>query len=179
MAEPPAFLAADTRRRQAFDFAAAAYDGKLRRGQHDLEHPLLTAALLDRARADDDLVVAGLLHDVLEDTDADPQELRARFGDRIADVVIAVSEDPDIDDYHDRKAALREKIVQAGPDAAIVALADKVATVDDLRETGEPLSPEREHHFRETLRLLQERCGDLPFATELRAGLDELTRSAG
>jgi (p)ppGpp synthase/HD superfamily hydrolase len=179
MPEPPPFLAVDARRRDAFDFAAAAYDGKLRRSHQDLEHPLQTAALLDGARADDDLVVAGVLHDVLEDTDADPAELRSRFGDRIADLVVAVSEDPGIDDYYDRKAALREQIVGAGTDAAIVALADKVATVDKLRETGEPLTPEREHHFRESLRLLEERCGDLPFAAQLREGLDALTRRRG
>jgi (p)ppGpp synthase/HD superfamily hydrolase len=176
MAEPPAFLNADPRRRHAYEFAVAAYGGKLRRNHQDLEHPLRTAALLDGAGAQDDLVIAGVLHDVLEDTDTEDSAVRERFGDRIADLVRAVSEDAEIDDYHDRKAALRNKIADAGRDAAVIALADKVATLDELLATGEPLSAEREHHYRESLRVLEERCGELPFAAELRDGLAAATR---
>jgi (p)ppGpp synthase/HD superfamily hydrolase len=176
MPEPPAFLTADPRRRQAFDFAAAAYDGKLLRHHQDFQHPLRAAELLDAAGADEDVVIAGVLHDVLEDTDTPERAVRERFGDRVADLVSAVSEDADIDDYHERKAALRRKIADAGSDAATIALADKVATIEQLRSSGEPLSPEREHHYRESLRVLEERCGELPFAAQLRDGLDALTR---
>jgi (p)ppGpp synthase/HD superfamily hydrolase len=176
MSDPPPFLRSGAKRKQAYEFAVAAYDGDLRRRHQDLTHPVKAAELLDRAGAPDDLVVAGVLHDVLEDTTVDERELRAQFGDRVADLVRAVSEDPSIEDYDERKAALRQKIADAGRDAATIALADKVATLDELRETGEELSPERERHFRESLRLLQERCGELPFAAEVREGLAALTR---
>jgi guanosine-3',5'-bis(diphosphate) 3'-pyrophosphohydrolase len=176
MVAPPSFLSSDPRRRQAYVFAVEAYDGRMRRRHQDLRHPLRTAELLADAGVDDDLVAAGILHDVLEDTEVDPRELYHRVGDRIAALVEAVSEDPSIDDYDDRKAALRQKIADAGRDAAIIALADKVATLDELRATGEELSPEREHHFRESLRVLQERCGELPFAAQVRDGLQALTR---
>lgn len=176
MPDPPPFPSSDPRRREAFEFAVAAYKGGLRRN-HDLEHPIRAARLLHEAGAEDDLVIAGLLHDVLEDTGVDPREVRDRFGDRVADLVSAVSEDPGIEDYYERKAALRRKIADAGRDPAIIALVDKLATLEELRERGEPLSPEREHHYRESLRILEERYGELPFARELHERLGELARS--
>jgi len=79
------------------------------------------------------VIAAGLLHDVVEATDTDVEEVRRRFGDRIADAVAAVSEDPSIAGYAERKAALRAQVAAAGPDAQSVYLADKVAKARELR----------------------------------------------
>src|SRR5512132_3772429 len=79
-------------------------------------HPLEVGALLSSRGFDDEVVAAGLLHDVVEDTDTDLDEVRRRFGDRIAAAVAAVTEDPAIDDYRARKAALRDQVAAAGAD---------------------------------------------------------------
>ena len=72
-------------------------------------------------------MVAGLLHDVLEDTDVAPEEVQARFGPEVARIVRALTQDPAIEDYAERKAALRRQTINAGRGAATIALADKVA----------------------------------------------------
>src|SRR4051812_27847566 len=64
-----------------------------------LLHPLEVAALLSGRGYDDDVVAAGLLHDVVEKTDATLDDVRSRFGERTATLVAAVSEDPAIAGY--------------------------------------------------------------------------------
>ncbi len=61
-------------------------------------HPLEVASLLYFAGAPDTVVAAGVLHDVIEDTDAAAGDLRARVGDLVTKLVLAVSEDDRIDD---------------------------------------------------------------------------------
>ena len=108
-------------------FVGDAYRTHLRRPGKTIEHPIAVATLL----ADDGqpplVVIAGILHDVLEDTDATPNELDLAVGPNVARLVSALSEDPSIRRYRKRKSALRRQIVDAGPAAAAVSLADKVA----------------------------------------------------
>ena len=96
-------------------------------------HPVEVACLLHEAGYSDEVVAAGVLHDVLEDTDADRRELETRFGRRVADLVEAVTDDPSIEDRAERKAALRRKVADAGECAAVVFAADKVSKARELR----------------------------------------------
>ena len=59
-------------------------------------HPLEVASLLYNSGAPDDVVAAGVLHDVIEDTSTVIEEIRQRFGGHIAALVSSVTEDPDI-----------------------------------------------------------------------------------
>jgi (p)ppGpp synthase/HD superfamily hydrolase len=121
--------------RDALAFAHERHAGQTR----DLDdlpfvtHPVEVARLLHEAGYQDDVVAAGVLHDVLEDTDADHGELEARFGRRVADLVDAVTDDPSIEDHAERKAALRGKVAAAGECAAAVFAADKVSKARELR----------------------------------------------
>ena len=90
--------------RSALEFAKERYGG-------DVQHPLEVAAELRHASCPDEVVASGVLHDVLETTDTDVSELAERFGKHVARLVEAVSEDTSIEDYDERKAALR---AQAG-----------------------------------------------------------------
>src|SRR5687767_10401473 len=63
-----------------------------------LIHPVEVAALLERERYPDRIVAAAVLHDVLENTDVDQDELEARFGAQVSDLVAAVSDDMSIED---------------------------------------------------------------------------------
>jgi hypothetical protein len=76
--------------------------------------------LLRNRGFDDEVVAAGLLHDLVEDTDATADDVRERFGDRVAQLVASLSDDPSIAAYEERKAALREQVADAGPDAQAI-----------------------------------------------------------
>jgi (p)ppGpp synthase/HD superfamily hydrolase len=96
-------------------------------------HPLEVASLLARSGYPDTVVAAGVLHDVLEDTDAQRWEVESRFGTTVADLVAAVSDDPGIDTEDGRKEELRERVRQLSGYPALLYAADKISKVRELR----------------------------------------------
>ena len=74
--------------RNAYEFGARWHQGQWRKsGDRYITHPLAVAEAAAAARLDCIMVCAALLHDVPEDTDCDPELLRAEFGDEVADLV--------------------------------------------------------------------------------------------
>ena len=98
---------------------------RLRRAAKTGDRPIAVGELLTDDGQPSTVVVAGLLHDVLEDTDVTPAKLHTRFGPDVARPVEALTQDTAIVKHGERKAALRRQIVDADPEAAIVSLADK------------------------------------------------------
>jgi guanosine-3',5'-bis(diphosphate) 3'-pyrophosphohydrolase len=126
----PPFVEGRPLTRRALEWARELHAGQVRevdRAEFIL-HPLEVAALLSGRGFDDEVVAAGLLHDAVEDTDVGIEDIRGRFGERVAWIVAAVTEDPGLADYRERKAALRRAVRQAGLDAQAVYAADKVVT---------------------------------------------------
>src|SRR5215472_18335351 len=73
---------------KAFAFAARAHEGQQRRsGEPFIEHPFAVARILAELHLDEETLAAALLHDVVEDTGTDIEQLRAEFGDDIAKLV--------------------------------------------------------------------------------------------
>src|SRR3954447_4509954 len=85
--------------RAAVDFASERHAGQVREGDgaEFVLHPIEVGALLERSGYPDHVVAAAVLHDVLEDTDAERADLEARFGTEVADLVAPVSDDPAIE----------------------------------------------------------------------------------
>jgi hypothetical protein len=130
-------------------------------------HPLEVAALLEELGAPEHVVLAGLLHDSVEDGDATLAELRERFGPEVADLVEVLTEDDSIEDWRARKAALRDQVAWAPDDAVLVFAADKLSKV---LEGG--LDPDRLEHHGKSLRLLEVRLGpEHPLVARLREAL--------
>jgi guanosine-3',5'-bis(diphosphate) 3'-pyrophosphohydrolase len=78
--------------RHAFDFAAEAHRGQTRRsGEEFIHHPWAVAQICAQLHLDEQTIAAALLHDVLEDTDTDLDELKAEFGPEIANLVEGVT----------------------------------------------------------------------------------------
>lgn len=102
-----------------------------------IEHPLAVGERLAEERFAEEVVAAGLLHDVIEYTHFPLSKLRDRFGVDVAAIVFALTEDMDIDSYEERKDELRELVAEAGPDAWMVFAADKVSNVEVLRRAYE------------------------------------------
>jgi (p)ppGpp synthase/HD superfamily hydrolase len=169
----------------AADYARRQHAGQRRAdGSPFLLHPLEVARLLMGVGAPDHLVAAGILHDVIEKTEATASELRERFGGRTAALVVAVSDNDRIEGYGRRKAALRRKVAGAGEEALTLFAADKLSKLRELRRepTGnhdQPRAPARRRelrarrlrHYQRSLALLEERLSDSPLVGLLRAEL--------
>jgi guanosine-3',5'-bis(diphosphate) 3'-pyrophosphohydrolase len=77
---------------RAFDYAAQAHSGQLRQsGQEFIYHPWGVAKILAGLQLDEATLAAALLHDVVEDTSTDIEELRNEFGDEVANLVEGVT----------------------------------------------------------------------------------------
>jgi (p)ppGpp synthase/HD superfamily hydrolase len=118
---------------RALRWASVCHRGQERRGSGVpyFVHLVAVAMILDRLGFGDEVVTAGLLHDVVEDTGATLDEVRARFGPAVAGIVAHCSEvktdasgrkRPWIDRKRDHLAALSE----APTEARAVVLADKL-----------------------------------------------------
>jgi RelA/SpoT family (p)ppGpp synthetase len=76
----------------AYDFAFQAHEGQRRRsGEPYITHPVAVADLLADLRLDAQTMIAAILHDVMEDTSTVKEEITARFGAEVAELVDGVS----------------------------------------------------------------------------------------
>ena len=171
--------------RDALAFAADRHAGQTRDDDAVpfVTHPVEVACLLNEAGYSDDVVAAGVLHEVLEDTDVKRPELASRFGERVAELVTAVSDDPSIEDEAERKAALRRQVAASGREAGAIFAADKVSKARELRERinrGE--AGEGDHlkldHYRASLAMLDGLMPGLDLVEQLRSELDDFGSGA-
>jgi guanosine-3',5'-bis(diphosphate) 3'-pyrophosphohydrolase len=135
--------------REALATAQRAHAGQLRRGSDGrpfIEHPIAVAELLVSERQGDEVLAAALLHDVVEKSDTDLASVRERFGDVVAALVGAMTEDESIGVYEDRKEEHRRRVADSEPTALAIFAADKLTNVAMLREAyaliGEGVSDE-------------------------------------
>jgi (p)ppGpp synthase/HD superfamily hydrolase len=137
------------------------------------------ASLLFHSGAQEDVVTAGVLHDVIEKTDIELSDIRLRFGTRVAALVAAVSEDGRIPAYAERKAALRDQAASGGEEALLLFAADKVSKARKLRL--HPHAARHRHrrlgHYRDCLRLLDEQLPRAPLVRALERELEALSRA--
>jgi GTP pyrophosphokinase len=160
---------------RALAFIEDAYGSRLRRRGRSTDHPIAVGELLREDGQPQQLVLAGLLHDVLEDTEVPRDELERQFGPEVTRLVAALSQDESIPKHRTRKAALRKQVLDAGPDAATVALADKAAKLASERERPKE---RRLDHYRETLSGVEERYGHSALSERLREELARFPDSA-
>ena len=73
---------------------------------------------------EESVVVAGFLHDLVEDTAVTADEIRSRFGTEVAEIVEAASFDPSIDDYLERHYDIYDNCFALGRPAVLVKAAD-------------------------------------------------------
>ena len=137
-------------------FAAKHHDQQVRKGTRlpYLTHPANVALILTRYGQEDETVIAGILHDVIEDTvrEAYSREMlvsriREKFGEEVLDTVLQVTHRHADDDGvelspADRKADYLERLAEASTRARWVCAADKLhnaaTIVADVRRTVEP-----------------------------------------
>ena len=175
----------------ALSFARRVHLGQYRKqtGEQFVEHPIAVADLLSDAGYDGPLIAAAYLHDVVEKTDVELDEIRERFGPAVAALVDCLSEDPDIGGYSDRKRALRRGILSSGGDPVVIYAADRVANMrdwltvapEDRPACGERLGTtltERLQLWTEDLEELHDLDPQSPFLSEIEADLGMLKAEA-
>ena len=115
--------------------ATEAHAGQVRNGSGGLpyiEHPRMVAATLAIRGYPETTLAAALLHDVVEDSETTVAELRADFGDTVADLVAALSDDESIEDYRARKDEHRGRVAAVDGDALAIYAADKLTNMTTL-----------------------------------------------
>jgi (p)ppGpp synthase/HD superfamily hydrolase len=174
--------------RAALEKARADHEGQVRNGSGGLpyvEHPIAVAALLDEHDYGQEILAAALLHDVVEDSETTIEELRELFGDAVAGMVGALTDDESIESYRQRKAEHRERLAVAGAGALSIYAADKLANTRALRGALEAEGDSVRDEFKvplelkleiweADLELLCERGPDLPFLGPLGEELSRL-----
>jgi (p)ppGpp synthase/HD superfamily hydrolase len=140
-------------RGQAIAFLIDAYEGVKTAAGKGLPHAQAAADILRDAGYDQRVQVAALLHDVVEDTPRSIEDVRDGFGEPIAAMVDALTEDDSIRNYAQRKQALRAQVIGAGPAVVAIALADKIATLQHARLTATRVRRRKLAHYEATLQL--------------------------
>ena len=140
-------------RAQAIAFLIDAYEGVRTAAGKGLPHAQAVADILRDAGYDERVQVVGLLHDVVEDTPRTIGDVRDDFGEPIAAMVQALTEDEGIRNYAQRKRALRAQVIGAGPEVVAIALADKIATLQHAGITATRVRRRKLAHYEATLQL--------------------------
>jgi guanosine-3',5'-bis(diphosphate) 3'-pyrophosphohydrolase len=121
----------------ALEMAREAHAGQVRNasgGRPYIDHPVTVAAQLVEDDFSDEVLAAALLHDVVEDSELGIEDIRRASGDRVAEIVDALTDDESVDSYEERKREHRGRVEAAGPDALAVYVADKLTNVEMLRD---------------------------------------------
>jgi GTP diphosphokinase / guanosine-3',5'-bis(diphosphate) 3'-diphosphatase len=131
---------------EAYRFARDAHDGQLRKsGEPYFTHALIVADVLSDLKLDTDTLIAALMHDVVEDTPIELQEIQSRYGDDVALMVDGVTKISDIKSHNPetRKAENYRKLVLSiakDPRTVLIKLADRLHNM----RTVQYLAPERQ-----------------------------------
>lgn len=133
---------APTRVEEAMRFAHEAHKAQVRKsdGSPYVIHLLMCAHMLTRYDFEDDVVIASLLHDVLEDTDYEEETIRSLFGDRVLEMVKGVTEDKDLP-WEAKKEAYVEKVRNSSEAVKAVCVADKIHNLQSLLYAYEEEGP--------------------------------------
>jgi hypothetical protein len=172
---------------RAYALAESAHGSECRAsdGTTFLDHVTEVGTLLREAGFDDDLIAAGLLHDSVERGTLGETELRADIGDEISNVVMTLTEDAQIEDFAERKRALRDQVGAAGGRALTVFAADKLSDIlglrrgleisgDDLAERMGTSVANMAEHYRDSVAVIDAGAAGSVFLPVLRAELEFL-----
>ncbi len=155
---------------EAIIYATVMHQGKVRKLGNTpyILHPLEVAQILSAMTNDQDIITAGILHDIVEDTDGTLEEIETRFGERVAFLVSSESENSYPGESKDASWKRRKeeslKVLKNTDDQGVrmLWLADKLANIRSLAsgysEYGEQLwesfhqrDPEMQHWYYRTV----------------------------
>ena len=112
---------------EAIEVAAEAHQGQYRKGTRTpyITHPYAVGLILMEAGCPEAVIIAGILHDTVEDTDLTLEFIQERFGEYVADIVDGCSENKALR-WRARKTERIEALRSASPEICTVTCADKL-----------------------------------------------------
>lgn len=133
---------------KALVFAVIHHQGQYRKGTKIpyIVHPVEVMSVLIENGADEDAVVAGILHDVVEDTSATLGDIKKEFGENIAKIIDFESENKGLP-YRVRKKEHMDRLAKAPLNAQFVNLADKYSNIKGLAENAKKFGEEYWNNF--------------------------------
>lgn len=121
---------------QAINKASLLHKNQVRydaEGTPHISHLISVALLATEENPSEDIFIAALLHDIVEDNVGyDFTHLKEEFGEKIHDMVYALSEDTSVIDWKERKENYLEKLKNSTSDVVLISLADKVHNFDSM-----------------------------------------------
>lgn len=121
---------------EAIEFAAKAHTGQYRKATKMpyIVHPLSVAQILIEHGCAEEIAVAGVLHDTVEDTPVTLADIEQKFGADIAAWVKGASEPDKSDTWENRKQHTLDHLKTAPPEVLLVACADKLDNIRSMRQ---------------------------------------------
>lgn len=121
---------------KARKFVIKAHKGQVRKSDKDkpmIIHPINVANILKEYDFDQNVISAGYLHDVVEDTKYEIENIKKMFGEDIASLVWGASEEDKSLSWEERKEHTIEKTKTLDLRHKAVICADKISNLEDLR----------------------------------------------
>lgn len=117
----------------AICFATKRHAGQVRKGSDIpyITHPLETMSILNSMKADTALLIAGVLHDTVEDTNTTPEEILELFGEDVASLVAAHTEDKS-KSWIERKQHTINELQTAPLRVKMLIMADKISNLRSM-----------------------------------------------
>jgi (p)ppGpp synthase/HD superfamily hydrolase len=181
--------------RAAIRFAVKTHelDQKQKRKNKDvpyITHPLTVGMILAEAGANEDVIIAGILHDTIEDSVPEKkvtvEMIKDEFGENVAALVASVSEKSELP-WEARKAETLERVATYSHDSLLIKSADLISNgtelMDDYREFGDaafanferPKNVRNEHYIRMVDAVIA-RWPENPLAEDLRSVGEEMKK---
>ncbi len=174
---------------KAKEFATMAHSGQIRKSQPDqlmITHPIAVAEILAKYGCDDEVICAGYLHDVVEDTKYTIQDIENNFGKTIAQLVQSASEPDKSLSWEVRKQHTINEIKTKPLQNKLVVAADKIHNISSLinllKQNGLEVfncfkrGPAQQVWYFENVyeSLIYNEDSNMPIFLDLRKVLDEL-----
>ena len=119
---------------KAIIFATLKHEGQKRKGTEIpyIVHPMEVMQILTELQCSEKVIIAGILHDTLEDTDATPEEIEKLFGSDVLALVQTESEDKS-KTWKERKQTTIDHLQTASNETKIVCFADKLSNIRSIK----------------------------------------------
>ncbi len=176
---------------KAIDFAIEVHKNQKRKGKDIpyIVHPLGVGLILAKAGAGDDVIVAGILHDTIEDSHGkvQRQDIEREFGEHVAQLVNDVTEQDKSLPWEERKRIALEHVAKMNKDSLLVKSGDILHNmtdlIQDLEREGdsvfERFNAPKEKQFKRYINLvnaLEIAWPENPLLPELKENLEKLLK---
>ena len=128
----------------AKDFAKKAHQHQKRKNSDEpyVEHPIRVAKVLQDAGYSEEVIIAGLLHDTVEDNpDVTIAEIEEKFGKKVADIVAQHTENKSLS-WEERKEHTIEVVKTASIEVKALIIADKLDNLKSLKQQYDVIGEE-------------------------------------